>query len=80
MWHSLPIEIRHPQLGACTSSRIVHEIVHAVAGAGHKRRFVARLRSAADSARDHGLADLAAALRTEAAAYENTPPVRAREV
>ncbi|MCA1563246.1 MAG: hypothetical protein LC804_24340 [Acidobacteria bacterium] len=59
---------------------IVHEIVHAVAEPGHGRRFVARLRSAADSAGDRGLVALAAALRDEAAAYESTPRMRARDV
>jgi hypothetical protein len=59
---------------------IVHESVHAVAGPGHARRFVARLRQAADAARDHSLATLAEALRTEADDYESTPPMRARDV
>lgn len=63
---------------------IVHEIVHAVAGPGHTRRFIARLRLAADVAADvapdRGLGALAVALRTEADLYESTPKMRAGDV
>lgn len=75
-WTMCPLGLTGNELDVA----IVHESVHAVAGPGHGRWFVGRLRRAADAAHDHSLATLAAALRVEAAAYESTPRMRARDV
>jgi hypothetical protein len=64
----------HPTWPALIDTILVHEMVHAVAGAGasHGLRFIARMRRAADDTRDQ---DLAAALRDQVDYYEErTPP------
>jgi hypothetical protein len=52
---------------------LVHEITHAVTGPSHGRRFTARMRLAADDARDP---DLAAALRAVATACWDPLPTQ----
>ena len=76
-----------PQSGACgytddltktiyvvdpdSTLTLVHEICHAVTHQGHGKRWLARIRMAADTAASLGDPDLATALRKEADQYES---------
>lgn len=59
---------------------LVHEIVHAIAGPGHGKKFCRRLGDAAQMAKKKGDHQLAHDLQAEQESYENTPAVRAADV
>jgi len=45
---------------------LIHEIVHAVTGSGHDKRFISRLLQCAKTAQEKGISELAALLKNEA--------------
>src|SRR5262249_18094208 len=55
---------------------LLHEMVHAVTGAGHKKAFCARLHRVADRALALGEEALAAQLHAEAQAYADPSKIR----
>ena len=59
---------------------LIHEICHAVAEAGHGKKWDARMRMAADDATRLGDAALAGHLRDEADFYKDTPNTTAADV
>lgn len=59
---------------------MIHEVCHAVTGAGHGKRFLTRLQTAATQAQLLREPTLAVALRTEVEQYTQSPQVTARTV
>jgi hypothetical protein len=59
---------------------LAHEIVHAIVGPGHGKKFLRRLDDAAQMAEKKGEHKLARDLRDELKLWENAPAVRAAEV
>ena len=59
---------------------LIHEMAHAVRGAGHGVKFRNRLLDAARAAEAGGDADLAAALHEEVRRYAETPRLRASDL
>jgi hypothetical protein len=59
---------------------MIHEVVHAVVGAGHAVRFQERFSKAAEVAEAKGKADLAAAIRKEVGLWADTHNLRAEDI
>lgn len=85
-WHAV-VGSQAPESGACgytddetktiyvvdpnSTLTLVHEICHAVTHQGHGKRWIARIRKAADTAASLGDSKLSADLRKEANLYES---------
>ncbi len=59
---------------------IIHEICHAVVGPGHAKKFLERMRKAAETAERHGLHNTAKHVLEDVVMYEQTPKTNAAEV
>ena len=59
---------------------IIHEICHAVVGPGHAKKFLERMRKAAEAAERHGLHNTAKHVLEDVVMYEQAPKLTAAYV